>query len=369
MSKRGKHGHAPTPNRVKSAIVACAFTVGLLHAHGGANQEWVNATASAQWSPRSGHTSVVFGDKMWLLGGRESGSLKNDVWYSTDGTNWTQVTPSSEWSPRHNHTSAVFDERMWVIGGSGKMNDVWSSSDGIHWVQVTASAPWTGRSGHTSLVFDNKIWVIGGSDENPDPEKRGHKNDVWCSRDGIDWTSSTLEAPWLGRNGHTSVVLQDRMWLIGGERKLLGPDDSTGLSDVWSSQDGVTWTIATDSAAWTNRAGHASVAVDGKLWLIGGATSRGLAGPMLQKDVWWSLNGMDWAKMTDSAEWSRRYGHSCVVYDDRIWVLGGTDGAILKNDVWFLRFANGNSDANCDGIVDCLDLLRLLGEWHRTESR
>ena len=34
--------------------------------------------------------------------------------------------------------------------------------EGINWVQATESAPWKERFGHTSVVFDNKIWVIGG---------------------------------------------------------------------------------------------------------------------------------------------------------------------------------------------------------------
>jgi hypothetical protein len=33
---------------------------------------------------------------------------------------------------------------------------------GVNWIQATESAPWNGRFGHTSVVFDNKIWVIGG---------------------------------------------------------------------------------------------------------------------------------------------------------------------------------------------------------------
>ena len=34
----------------------------------------------------------------------------------------------------------------------------------LSWQQATASADWSARNSHTSLVYDNKMWVLGGSD-------------------------------------------------------------------------------------------------------------------------------------------------------------------------------------------------------------
>jgi hypothetical protein len=53
------------------------------------------------------------------------------------------------------------------------------------WIQSASSAPWSGRYGHTSVVFDNKIWVIGGYNGN------NLLNDIWYSSDGINWTLAT----------------------------------------------------------------------------------------------------------------------------------------------------------------------------------
>ena len=89
--------------------------------------------------------------------------IKNDVWYSIDGNNWVQATDDAVWSARDTHTSLVYDNKMWVLGGydgSNDKNDVWYSSNGINWMQATASAAWH-RSSHTSLVYDNKMWVLG----------------------------------------------------------------------------------------------------------------------------------------------------------------------------------------------------------------
>jgi N-acetylneuraminic acid mutarotase len=347
-------------------ITGCALAFGMPDAAIAESLAWINVDATAHWTPRSGHAALVFENKMWILGGRDGEGPKNDVWYSTNGANWTLATATTQWSPREEHSSVVFDNRMWVIGGSGRRNDVWSSSDGIDWNQVTSSAGWTGRSRHSSIVFDNRMWVIGGSDENPDPGKRAHKNDVWYSGDGANWASATLEAPWVGRDDHTSIVLQDRIWVIGGGRMLLGPDDSTGLSDVWSSGDGSDWTRATDTAPWINRVDHSSVVFDGQLWLIGGVFTRGFAGVTIQNDVWSSENGTDWTRTTAVADWAARHGHSSLSYDGKIWVLGGQNQSDKANDVWYSEQGEYTSDVDGDGVVNRRDLLMLMIEWKKT---
>ena len=90
---------------------------------------------------------------------------------------WTQATASAPWAGRGSHTTAVFNNKLWVIGGYsyGYKNDVWSSSDGVNWNQATGSAPWSGRYGHTTAVFNNKLWVIGGYDRN-------QKDDAWVGQ-------------------------------------------------------------------------------------------------------------------------------------------------------------------------------------------
>src|SRR5688572_21589138 len=89
--------------------------------------EWVQVNAGPRWSPRSGHSSVVFSDKMWVMGGINQqspspGDLFNDVWYSGDGIQWTQATNAAAWSPRREHSSLVYNNKIWVIGGSGANN-------------------------------------------------------------------------------------------------------------------------------------------------------------------------------------------------------------------------------------------------------
>lgn len=199
---------------------------------------------------RHSHTSVVFKNKLWVMGG-EDGVARNDVWNSADGRTWTQVTDAAAFSARTRNASVVFNNRLWVIGGiegsNQARNDIWSSGDGATWTRVTAAAAFPARQSHTSVVFNKKIWVIGGSDGD------SQKNDVWSSLDGVTWTRITAEAAFSARAGHTSVVFNKKIWVIGGSDNSSHPKN-----DVWSSADGVTWTQATSAAAFSARAGHTS---------------------------------------------------------------------------------------------------------------
>ena len=123
----------------------------------------------------------VYHNKMWVIGGWSGydagGILYNDVWYSTDGITWKQATGSAAFSPRMSHSSFVYDDKMWVIGGgfgNSFYNDVWYSTDGETWTQATGNAAFPVRDGPSSVVYDGKMWLMGGY-------WGSGKQDVWNS--------------------------------------------------------------------------------------------------------------------------------------------------------------------------------------------
>jgi hypothetical protein len=295
-----------------------------------AQMTWTCATESAPWGPRTTQGSVVFDGRMWVLGGclvcGPPESYANDVWHSTDGADWTRLVDSAPWS-RRCPEAVVFDNKMWVLGGwsnstGGALNDVWYSSDGDSWVCATDSANWSPRGGHAVEVFDDKMWVVGGGDAG------GWRRDVWCSSDGVNWTEAVHSASWDGRYYHGLVVFDGKLWLTGGMRY-------TCLNDVWYSADGANWTQATASADWSPRSGHGVAAFDGKIWILGG-----LPNPpwkLRLNDVWFSADGVDWTCATDSADWLHRMTPRPLVFDNKLWILGGdsTEQVLPMGDVWY----------------------------------
>lgn len=230
---------------------------------------WHLVTPEAPWVARKAPTAVVFKDRIWLLGGSLGVETVHDVWSSSDGSNWTEEIAEAPWPKRHNHASVVFGGRIWVLGGWGgkDLNDVWSSPDGRTWTQATAAAPWSPRNGHTAVVHGNRLWVLGGWGRRVDGTE-GNLNDVWFSTDGARWERATESASWSARNHHAALEYGGRIWVLGGWG-LSGAQEGN-LNDVWSSTDGVTWHPATAQAPWLPRNGHTSAVFQNKMWILGG---------------------------------------------------------------------------------------------------
>lgn len=239
--------------------------------------------------PGTEHSTLVtgFNNKMWLLGGFTPGSgmffsaVTNKVWSSADGVSWTvsaPANPADRWSIRERINSVVFNNKLWVIGGSGyptfgntnvlgtAYNDVWNTTDGSTWTKVTDAAAFLPRSNPSVFVYKDKIWLVGGIDNG-----KNYLNDIWTSTDGLTWTEVTTATDFTARQGHRVVVHNDQLMLIGGEVK-----EGT-LADLWISEDeGVNWTKieAGDVRAlpgnFPARANFSAFVNENVIWVMGG---------------------------------------------------------------------------------------------------
>lgn len=95
-------------------------------------------------------------------------------------------------------------------------NDVWCSKDGVNWSQVTDSADWEPRIWFSSVVYRDHIWIIGGLSE-----KRNNLGDVWFSRDGKNWTELKSGTIWSPRHEHSAIIFKDKIWVAGGATEPL----------------------------------------------------------------------------------------------------------------------------------------------------
>jgi len=358
----------------------------------GAN--WNEATGNAAFSPRDGQTSLVYNNLMWVIGGQGTGGNSddfNDVWYSSNGADWTEATGNAAFSPRWLLSSVVYDNKMWVIGGaspSSSLNDVWSSSDGINWTYATLNAGFSPRAYQTAVVYNNYMWVIGSSS----------LNDVWRSSDGINWTetsngafpisNSYIAYAWAGEmylfaegtsqlyssiDGVTwnlvpitgtvipsrivaaGTVFNNQIWATGGMLYSNYSYDNTvwTLNSTCSSATPTytitmtatisptptwtntpcsqwQWTEVTSNAAWSPRDFHTSVAFNNEMWVIAGNTYSNY-----MNDVWYSSDGVNWGCTTTAANFTARAWQSSVVYNNEMWVIAGVSGGAYLNDVWY----------------------------------
>lgn len=236
---------------------------------------------------------------------------------------------------------------------SMKTNVTTRDSCDYQWVNVTMNAAFAPRDGAGALVFRGEMWLLGGW--NPSDKENFPKictNDVWRSRDGVEWTlvkpntygtkDFDPDRDWEGRHTAGYVVHDDRMWIVGGD-----PIQAHYQNDVWSSVDGKTWQRASlgGDVPWGPRVLHYTASFKGRIWVMGGQTLPQFAPEeeRFYRDIWSSPDGARWTRMKPREPfWPQRgmIGGSAV-FQDRIWILGGgtyDTPQIPKrkyfNDVW-----------------------------------
>lgn len=188
---------------------------------------WEQATKQVPWGPRVLHHTVAFNNKLWVMGGQtlppfapQEEHFYKDVWCSEDGAKWECAVDHAPWSARGMiGGSVVFNNRMWLLGGGTYetpkrpkrdfFNEVWSSANGVQWEQHP-NAPWEPRQYHDVAVWDNKMWVLEGYCKGP-----GNSKDVWYSANGIDW-QEVPDTPWAPRHAASVFVYRDALWVVAG---------------------------------------------------------------------------------------------------------------------------------------------------------
>ncbi len=247
------------------------------------------------------------------------------------GQDWFEPVP--EVFPARSEPQAfVHEGEIWVIGGNeGRpISDVWSGG-GAHWTRMSDLAFFP-REGFTAVSYNGRIWAMGGS-------KRSlwisggvwteFMDEVWSSDDGSSWTKRESSGV-MAQIGMRAVEWNGSLWLTGGSHfdythEMGSPRPTEYSSRVLRSEDGEHWTLAATRQWFPARSDHSMVEFKNQLFVVGG---RGrLVGwestETAFNDVWSTADGVTWTSATLSAEFSPRYGHGCAVLGDTMWVFGG----------------------------------------------
>jgi hypothetical protein len=251
--------------------------------------------------------------------------------------------------------------RLFMIGDGAAPTSGYESMDGVRWREFQHDARWGIRYKAADVSFRGALWRVGGFVQ--DGPKRTLMNDVWRSVDGRRWEAVLENAPWAPRSNAHLVVLRDTMWLIGGTptdgtlwRTIDGRNwsaqevparivaDLQGVvvyhdavwvighgewdaatTDVWSSMNGKTWTRITAAAPWPPRTGAGFAVFDDRLWVLGGINRR---------DAWWSSDGRAWHRLAGDIPGPARAGDYSVVFRNALWIYGGKTGGQGGTGFW-----------------------------------
>ncbi len=301
---------------------------------------WEEVASSTPWGPRDSHAIQVFRDKIWIIGGLNANGVPhsvgrvpyekaeyfNDVWYSDDGITWVRAAEHAPWPPARSQHLVAFNGKLFLFGGwgpDGYIKDAWMSEDGISWKSVPLEGGLPELEGADVIVFRNKLFLLGGVRYTD----RKIFNQVWSSDDGVSWTLENADAPWFPRWDHAVAEFNGSLWLWGG-MDLAGNE----FNDVWKSGDGVEWERVAEHAPWQARQGHTALVYQNRMWSIGRLNDDLMKG---ENDIWFTEDGYVWEKTNSDPPWLGREDHGAVVFRDRMWVLGGMDrNWNWEGDVW-----------------------------------
>jgi hypothetical protein len=343
---------------------------------------WKEVSTDADWCNRFDHAAVSFKDKMWIIGGYNPGIISGDtyledVWSSEDGANWDLVNENAPWHGRRGHQVVNFNdgtgEALFLIGGfevdestgyRQYTNDVWKSSNGKDWQQIKENREppvdslydWYPRMEHSCFVkeIDNKdyIYLVAGRSMRDSIDGRFsmmYHNDVWRSENAIEW--ERLDNTDYGIRGDQAYAINPntgRMYIQGGTHGYVFSSENFSTHPIekweylWYSDDGINWIAENDTSAMDQtllwRSSHKMIHYKDAIWAFPGKTTSNEHYLFAKPDhypIWRYGDNEEWSVDSYGAAFDPRHGYECVVFKDKVWILGGfTSNMGQSNDVW-----------------------------------
>ena len=324
--------------------------------------EWQRLTPEIHpdWRVRDGNTTnwLPATGRFWMVGGWNGlqepdgfstvvpdsvyppENTTSEVWSSADGVAWVPelLHGNSAFERRHSHNTMLWNDQLWMIGGDfhqGFANhDVVWSADGVTWTVAlgpgTTEPPWSERVLQVSGVYAGKLWT-GGGQEAGDPNTVTYHNDLWSTEDGVAWTQVAPDGPasatrWAGCGVLDGFVeFKGEMWLVGCARERSDAVGHSMFNEVWSTRDGVTWTLHAEPP-WAGKIWPNVVVWDGKIWILFGYTNGDPANGWTAgnaNEAWYSEDGETWTSLPWDAPVPGSHAQGVAVTDDFLLLAGG----------------------------------------------
>ncbi|MEP0262633.1 hypothetical protein [Dokdonia sp.] len=280
------------------------------------------------------HKMAVFNESVHSYYGSGQGATTEmpynlGVWHSDNGVAW--YSDSSFGSERRGHTVTEYNGDLFLIGGAdnddNELEEVWVSNDGFFWTLGSDLLPFGSVSFHNTVAFNDQLYLITDNYEDGDGTQMMA---IYRSDDGFNWDLIATDV-FPVRTAAETVVFNNKIYLIGGT------NDTNFLNDIWTTEDGITWTqVTTIGAQFDPIVFHSLNTYDNALWLIGGWSST----DQYNNHIWYSQDGINWIQYDGEVPFDGLYAHDTLLYGDELWVFGGVQedglsgaiGSIKIND-------------------------------------
>ena len=181
------------------------------------------------------------------------------------------------------------------------------------------------------------IWLYGMATCEPNHSSSCHQMEVLKSNnDGTQWSQIAFWGASFGGSPNLTASAASGMFFNGAFRDFANTQIPNSLLGRYSP-DGVTWTDYSANFPWYPRAYYTTAQTDPTsggtkyAYMLGGSN-----GTILKNDVWQSADGVNWVQKTAAAPWPARSQATAVGFGNKIYMIGGliNNNGTPSNDVW-----------------------------------
>ena len=290
------------------------------------------------YSARTGHCSINFKGNIYVFGGTDETTRRNDL-HAFDTTThiWRQVECIGDVPTTRSGAKCVeYDDFIYIFGGYTRKDGIYY--DDVHRLHVSLSTwqrlltkgdPPNPRTDHTAVIYNSSMYIFAGYDG------KSRFNDLYSlDLETKDWTTITNSgSPPAARFGHTAVVYNHSMYIFGGW------DGHDTLEDLYqySFTSKVWYELRRSQGIKPNpRYRHSCIVFDSSLFVFGGDNkSQTRFSDLLE----YNIEKRVWVKkqVTGKIPSSRTF-HTAVMQGEYMYILGGFDGK-RRNDLHFIKLA------------------------------
>jgi len=299
---------------------------------------------------REGHGTVIANGYIYVVGGLGSTALGSvtlsDVQYApidSAGNVGTWVTGAPLQNGRHAHATVVYGNYVYVVGGrSGstilasteysQIND--STGELGAWTSTTDLPVATER--HAAVAYNNTIYVLGGfTGTRTSVVRRGF---IGFFGNITSWGSATNLTS--ARDDAAATVLNNRLYILGGD---IGSARLTTVQYADIDNDGGlgSWTATTSMPV--ERSNLRVVTWNGYIYFAGGGTGGGISSSNTVYFAYANPNGSmsSWTQAATLNTAKANFG--AAIDKGKIYIAGGTESGTRTRDVRFATISNGGS--------------------------
>lgn len=333
---------------------------------GSSGQTWC-ATSNLNMVRLAG-MGIAAGGYIYSVGGYNSGYL-SDVQVATlsatNGSTGTFTHTTNFSIARYVHSTVAYNGYVYMIGGSFYPNATATvyyaaiQSDGSlgAWAPTT-SLP-AARAWHSSAVYGGYIYITGGCTDWPNNNCTGPgiSNGVLYTKPNADgtlgaWTAANSLI--TAREAHATVATNGHLYVLGGATATAGIND---VQYAKINSDGSLGAWASTSSFTTARFSHAAVAANGYMYVLAGCSQGNCDAAGIRSDVQYAKINSNGTLGTWNFTTSMPFG--------RYWHTGNV---VVANGYIYSVSGFGPTEGETNTVFAAIQADGTLGTWYKGAS-